>query len=329
MTAYGPPNQPGPPSGPPPSPPPGPPPGGYGPPPAAGGRSGRPSMSSVNPLDWAILGAGVLALVFSFFSFYSYDPKGQLAAACKTGAGTSSAAHAICGGTSESAWNGFFGWAGVLLILLGALAVLMAIFSPQVSVPVPVRLIGAGLAALGTILVLVALFVTPEWSVAAAAGASSSDYNKFVDDGAGFSLYIVLILGLIVTALSFLRFQQTGGALPGRSGAAPAGGFGAGGPGGPTGYPPSAAQQPYPPQGRPQAAPPQQYPPQGPAQQYPPQQPGYGQQPPGYQPPQQPGYGQEPPPGYQPPQQPGYGEPQHPGYGQEPPPGYQPPPQQQ
>ena len=270
MTAYGPPNQPGPPSGPPP--------GGYGPPQGAGGSSAAaPRASSVNPLDWAVLGAGLLALIFSFFSFYTYDAKGPAKAACKASSGDiPGVLKPLCSGDSASAWHGFFGWAGVVLIVLGALAVALAVFMPQVALPVSARLVGAGLAALGTILVLIALFAPPDWPPVSDLITNEDQYNKAVDNGAGFSLYVVLILGLIVTALSFLRFQQTGGALPGRSGVSSSGGFGQsapGAPGGPGGsaygaQPGSAAQQQYPPQG----PPPQQYPPQGPPQGPPPQQ---------------------------------------------------------
>ena len=81
--------------------------------------------------------------------------------------------------------------------------------------PVSVRLIGTGVAALGVIFVVLSLFVIPDWPPIADLVTSDSEYNKVIDNGVGFSWYIVLVLGLVVVALSFLRFQQTGGALPG------------------------------------------------------------------------------------------------------------------
>ncbi|MGH8861943.1 MAG: hypothetical protein ACRDVG_12050, partial [Jatrophihabitantaceae bacterium] len=237
------------------------------------------------------LGAGLLALIFSFFGFYSYDAKGALASACKSSGNLSSSFGNICGGDSASAWNGFFGWFGVLLIVIAAAAVAIAIFAPEVSLPVPARLVGLGAGALGVIMVLLALVVVPQWPPAADAGASDSEYNKVIDDGVGFTWYIVLILGLAVVALSFLRFQQTGGQLPTRGGSTALGGYappgGGNQPQGGYDQPQGWYDQPPAPGGYP---PPQGPPPQGPpTEQLPPQVP-----PPGYQP---------PPPGYTPPPQ--------------------------
>jgi hypothetical protein len=130
---------------------------------------------------------------------------------------------------------------------------------------------------------------------------TGSDYDKGVDEGHGFSYWIVLILLVIGLVLTFLRFQQTGGQLPGRSRGAPAG---YGSPDAGYGTTPPAAQQGYaqPGYAQPGYAPPGYAPPAPPTTPPPPPtpQPGYAPPPPqpGYQ--QQPGY-QPPPPGYQPP----------------------------
>jgi hypothetical protein len=278
MTAYGPPGSP-------PNPP---------------GPARQPAVDpkSVNPLDWGILGGALLALIFSFFSFYSYEAKGAAKAGCSQLAGVPGAVKDLCSGDSASAWHGFFGWFGVLLLVIAGVLVAIAIFSPQISLPAPARLIAFGAAVLGFISLLLALVVVPDWPPVSDLGVGGSDYDKVIDNGHGFSYWIVLILAIVVAALCFLRFQQTGGQLPGRSAAAS----------GPQGYGP----------------PPQ----QGPPQQgfaAPPPQPGYTPPPPapGYEPPPAPpAAGQHPPPGYgqQPP--PGYGQPPPP------PPGYTPPPAQ-
>lgn len=333
MTAYGPPNQPGPP------------PGGYGPPPGPGGGAGygsggsstKPNLSAINPLDWAIIGTALVALIFSFFSFYSatvnlkefaselHAPLPQLQALCngKTNipAAERSSIDALCNGETGSAWHGFFGWFAVILAVIGAVVLLFALIAPQVKFPVPARLVSAGLFVLAFIFALIALFVVPSPDSATVPGVNI-DMDKIVNVGHGFSYWVVLIVLLIGAALSLLRFRQTGGELPGRSGA----GVAAGSTGGA-----------YPAQGQPQQGYGQQAPQQGYGQQ-PPQQ-GYGQQAPqqgyGQQVPQQ-GYGQHPPQqgyGQQSPQQ-GYGQQapqqgygQQPPQGQQPPPGYQPPPQ--
>src|SRR4051812_29036179 len=83
----------------PPGPNPGPPPGQWGPPPGGGypAPQGGFDAKTVNPHDWAIIGAGVLAFLFSFISFYS-------------GADITFEGHtqSVDGG-SASAWNDVFG----------------------------------------------------------------------------------------------------------------------------------------------------------------------------------------------------------------------------
>ncbi len=341
--------------GPPPGTPPGPPsggygapqggqPGGYGPPPQGGygqpgqygapqgGQYGAPqygapkagfNFAAVNQLDWAILGAGGLAFIFSFFQFYSADAKGQLKQACDQGqlSGTS------CSDTA-GAWHGFFGWFGVLLLVLAGLLTALAVFMPHVRMPMSPRLIALGAAALGLIFIFVALFVTPT----PGGVPQGVNIDQYVDFGRGFSYWIILILAVAATALTYLRFQQTGGNLAALfSGGTRSGAPGYGQPqgyGAPQGPPAGYQAQQYPPQQAPPAPQPQQGPPPGyqpQPQQGPP--PGYQPQPqqgppPGYQPQPQ----QGPPPGHQPPPQqgppPGY----QPQPQQGPPPGYQPPP---
>lgn len=302
MTAYGPPSNPNQP----------PPPGGYGAPPVASGGA-KVSPSAVNPLDWAIAAAALLALVFSFFSYYSYSinrgavakalgaPVAEFDRLCsnlsQVPAGERAGADKFCNGATVSAWHGFFGWFGVVLVVLGAVIVVLTVLAAQVRLPFPARLVALALLSLGFVSTLIALFVVP------ATGSGTEDgvsYDKVVEQGHGFSYWIVLVLCLAGAALAFLRFQQTGGSLPSRggSGGAPAQpGYGppAGGGYGP---PPQQYGQQSPPQSPPQGQP--QYPPQGPP-------PGYQQGPPqGYQPPPQSppqGYQQPPPPGYSPPSQ--------------------------
>jgi hypothetical protein len=251
---------------PPPGSPPPPPPGQWGPPPVGGpggpggGRPGGFDPKSINPLDWGIVGAGVLAFIFSLFDYYTVSAAGF-------------------GSDSESAWHGFFGWFAALLALVGAAVVAATLFAPQVKMPAPARLIGLGAFALATLCVILALFVYP----------GNVPDLKGLDRGHGFGYWASLIVILAGLVLSLMRFQATGGQLPGGlqdkmpnvGGYGPQGGIG------------SASPSPSP-------------------------KPGYGQQPPpapgyGQQPPPAPGYQAPPPPppGYQPPPAPpGYGPPQ-------------------
>jgi hypothetical protein len=294
---------PSPPGGTPPPPPPSGPPGQWGPPPGGGGfqqaGGGAFDPKSVNPLDWGILGAGVLAFIFSLFDYYtvSYSSGG------------------FSTSISASAWHGFFGWFAALLALVGAALVAAAIFAPQVKLPVPARLAGLGAFALATLCVILALFIIPDGGAGDVPG---------IDDGHGFGYWASLVLIIAGLVLSLMRFQQSGGQLPGGLsskmpnigqhgpqggiGSGSQGGYGSGSQGG-YGSAPQAGSAPQPGYG---SAP----------------QPGYGSAPqPGYGSAPQPGYGSAPQPGYGSAPQPGYGSAPQPGVGAPPPPppGYGPP----
>lgn len=169
------------------NPPPPPPPGQWGAP------QGQPAFDpkSVNPYDWAILGLGLLTFIFSFFGYYKYS-----------GGGVS---------VSNGAWHGFFGWFGVLLILAGAVLVAMELFAPQVKLPYPNRLVALGLWALGFLFVILSIFVYPGSASFNGITVSTSGADK--SHGVPFwFLFIFALAGLVV---SLMRFQQTGGKLPG------------------------------------------------------------------------------------------------------------------
>jgi hypothetical protein len=294
----------------------------------------------VNPLDWGILAAALLALIFSFFSYYTGTASGTFG-----GQKLSTTRH-------EDAWHGFFGWFGVLLALAAGIVLAVLLFVPTVKFPFPARLVVLGGWALALIFVIISAFVTPD-------KASGIPQGVSVDYGRGFGFWLALILIIIGGVLAYLRFQQTGGQLPGigNRGASSSDLSGPGAPGqhepadyGPPSYTAPSGQQGY--QQQPGYPSPGYHPGTQPGYQpgyQPGQQPGYqpGQQP-GYQPGQQPGYPpgeqpdatrefqvpgrqanaptqayQPPPPAYQPPP-PAY-QPPPPGY-QPPPPGYQPPP---
>lgn len=212
----------------------GPPPGQWGPPPGQPMRSGGGTSfdpKSVNSLDWGILGAGVLAFIFSFVSYYSYSGKGAFASQYSV---------------TTSAWSGFFGWFAMLLALIGSAVVALEIFMSHVKLPVPNRLIGLGAYALATLCVILAIFIVPDYL------GGGPGYDNAVDEGHGFGFWISLIVIVAGLVLSFLRFQQTGGQFPIGGGTGRPGGA-HGNPGGP---PPSSYGPPQNPQGPPQGPPP-------------------------------------------------------------------------
>jgi hypothetical protein len=170
--------------------------------------------------------------------------------------------------------------------------------------PAPARLSALGAFALATVCEIIAIFVVPggHYNSGQLGGGIFGNCHISAGVGHGFGFWITLILVIIGLVVTLMRFQQTGGQLPGRLAGIP--NIGQHGPqGGLTG----GGQQTY---GTGSTS-------------------GYGTQapPPGYGAPPQPGTGM-------PPQQPGYGTPpQQPGYGtppqqsQQPPPGYGQPPQ--
>jgi hypothetical protein len=285
-------------------PPPPPPPGGYGPPPGSPGGygSGRSSFDpkSINPLDWAAIGAGVLAFIFSFIDFYNVSV--NVSSSCPAIVRSSASSANL---PTASAWHGFFGWFGVLLALAGAAIIAAALFLPNVRMPAPARMAALGAFALATVSEIIAIFVVPggHYNSGNLGGGIFGDCHISAGVGHGFGFWITLILVIIGLVVTLMRFQQTGGQLPGRLSGIP--NIGQHGPqGGLTGggqqqsyggSPPSGYGAPAPPPQAGYAPPPQQAPPPGAGA--PPPQPGYGP-PPQAPPPQQP-----PPPGYgQPPQ---------------------------
>jgi uncharacterized membrane protein HdeD (DUF308 family) len=169
-------------------------------PPAAQTGYGSPATGgfdpkALNPMDWAILAMGPLALIFSFFSFYT----GKVTVSFQ-GFSQSASGH-------ENAWHGFFGWFGALVALLASVCLAIDLFSPRTKLPVPARLLALGGFALALICYLLAWFITPGVSNV----PSGSGYK--VDYGRGIGFYAGLLFVLIGLVLSFLRFQASGGKL--------------------------------------------------------------------------------------------------------------------
>jgi hypothetical protein len=178
---------------------------GYGQPPAAPAAGGRPlgglqgfDPKTVSPLDWGIIAAGVLAFIFSLFSFYTYSVSVSIA-----GLASSSSS------TSVSAWHGFFGWFGALLALVAA-GLLAAQLIAKLTLPFPIRTVVLALFGVATICLLLALIVVPGNT------GGSGLFGIHVNKGHGFGYWVTLIMVLVGTGLAVKRFMDTGGKLPSR-----------------------------------------------------------------------------------------------------------------
>lgn len=158
------------------------------PPPPSGGSSPASSGMSAdsvkaavqraNPLDLGIVGAGVLAFLFSLLPYYKASTSGIL--------GSTSA--------SATAWHGFFGWFAALTALAVAVLVALHLLGIRPLAASLTRLIALGGFALATLCIFLALFVIP-----GKVDLAGVDYGH----GIGYWLSFLVILGGL--ALSFLR----------------------------------------------------------------------------------------------------------------------------
>jgi hypothetical protein len=139
-------------------------------------------------LDLGIVGAGVVAFVFSFVGYYTASVSGIT--------------------RSTGAWHGFFGWFAAVVALVGAgvVAVARALRGRGVVPPYPGVLV---------------VFVIATASVLAALFTSGYDTSRAhwarvaADTGHGYGYWISLAAIIAGTALALARVVQTGGRLPG------------------------------------------------------------------------------------------------------------------
>lgn len=148
---------------------------------AAGGYNAdqmKAQLQSTNPYDLGIIAAGVLAFIFSLFSYYKYSA---------SGGGFSVSA-------TVSAWHGFFGWFAAIVALAASVLLAANLFA-KVHLPFPLRLSVLAAYAVAAVCVILALFVVP--------GGDLSGTG--IDKGHGISYWISLIIIVGGAVLAFLR----------------------------------------------------------------------------------------------------------------------------
>jgi hypothetical protein len=140
-------------------------------------------VKRVTPLEWAGIGAGVLAFIFSFFTWVSASVEGL------EGLGLSGSV------SSGSAWDaGFLAWFSVLLLVAAAVVVALPHFGTQVPNRAMIWLILSGLAV---------VFIVLRWLT------YSSNDAFGVSFGAGFGTYIGLLLAVVSGVAAFLTFRAS------------------------------------------------------------------------------------------------------------------------
>jgi hypothetical protein len=168
---------------------------------SAAGRSGPGGAAlqnfdpaSVHPLDWGIIAAGLVAFIFSMFSYFTY--KVEIANISQSG--------------STSAWHGGLAPLATLLAIFAALLLAAEVIA-KLRVAIPVRLVVLASFGLASLLLLLALFVVP-----GNAGGLGILGIK-VDKGHGIGYWVSLLAVLAGTGLAFKRFTDFGGKLPNRT----------------------------------------------------------------------------------------------------------------
>lgn len=147
-------------------------------------------VKRVTPLEWAGVGAGVLAFFASLFPWYSIDFQGF-------------------GGGSLSAWNsGFIAWFPMILLIVAAGLVIAPHFGRRVE---RLPLIWLSLAGVATVLVLLRWITLPDDGGLGDFGLGDSG----IDSGAGFGLILGLIVAIVSTVAAGLTFRAAPKTAPG------------------------------------------------------------------------------------------------------------------
>ena len=141
------------------------------------------ALKGADRLDLATIGAGLLAFVASLMPYYTVSVKGF-------------------GGSSATAWHGFFGWFGVLCAV--AAAVLLTLKIVGVSLPIPVRTAVLGLFGVATACTLLALLVFPGGGCDDGLFVGDSVCDM-VDEGHGVGYWVALLSVGAGTALAAMR----------------------------------------------------------------------------------------------------------------------------
>jgi hypothetical protein len=141
-------------------------------------------VKRVTTLEWAGIGAGLLAFIVSFFPWYSVSVAGF--------------------GESISAWNtGIGAWLPVLMLMASAVLILLPHFGVQVA---RVTLIWLALAAASVVIILLRWLTLPDDGGLGDVGGLLGEDAGF-ESGAGFGLIVGLVVAAASGVAAFLAFR--------------------------------------------------------------------------------------------------------------------------
>jgi hypothetical protein len=141
-------------------------------------------VKRVTTLEWAGIGAGLLAFIVSFFPWYSIDVAGF-------------------GGGSLSAWNtGIGAWLPMLMLMAAGVLVLLPHFGVQVQ---RLTLIWLALAAAAVVIIVLRWLTLPDDGGIGDLGLLGGDSG--IESGAGFGLIAGLVVAVVSGVAAFLVFR--------------------------------------------------------------------------------------------------------------------------
>jgi hypothetical protein len=139
-----------------------------------------PGIQDINRNDLGVMGAGALAFIASFFPYWGYT-FGPLS-------------------VSINAWHSY-ALLGLLLVFLAAIVIAIKTFAADSmpSMPVGLHVLAAGLAALGTLLLVIRAFTYPH-----------HNYGSGASYGVKWGAYVLFIFCIAEVVFALLGMRESG-----------------------------------------------------------------------------------------------------------------------
>lgn len=158
-------------------------------------------IKQVSTYQWMGIGAGALAFINTFLPWFSASAEGPMAGLLSR---------------SANAWEepaSFLAWFTMLVLVLAGVVAALPLFGVQIPQQ---PLVWLGLAGVSLVLVIVKWFDLPgvagmieEETGREASAAEIAEAEKVIDLGAGFGLYLGIVLALVSLAGAFLAYRAS------------------------------------------------------------------------------------------------------------------------